>query len=794
MNNESNNESPIANLRRVGKLKLYCKRTLLLFVLLFLGFLSFLILDVLIPLPMEEFKERHFAQVVVDQSGQPLRSFADSKGVWRYPVALSEVSPNYIEALLSYEDRYFYQHFGVNPLAVIRALGQRISEGRFVSGASTLTMQVARILKPHDKTLTGKMAQMFRALQLEWHYSKEEILTFYLNYAPFGGPIEGVQAASYVYLGKPASQLSHSEAALLAVLPQAPSRYRPDRHKQMAQQARDKVLQRMLDHNTWSYQVVNEAREEPLWASYNARPMLAPLLTRRLSQRYAGEPVIHSTIDIQLQANLESLLKDHISGKSAQVSAAILVVKNEDMSTLAYLGSADYLSANRKGAVDMISAIRSPGSTLKPFIYGMAIDEGLIHSQSLLFDIPQSFSGYRPKNFTDDFSGPVSASQALVRSLNMPAVQVLDKLTPESFYVNLKNAGLDIRLPNRAKPNLSLALGGGGVSMEQLVGVFASLGNQGKAGRIRLAKNEPVDFSPLLSAGSAWIIQDALSKASLKSHINRRQLLKTPGIAFKTGTSYGFRDAWTLASNDKITIAVWVGQPDGSYLPDNSGRNSAVPLLNQVLAILPADLHQTVEQPFTVAEKTICWPLGLQLNLHNEGDCQQKKSAYLLEDLSPPTLTDPMNELFASEHKIMLLDVDTGLRVTPECAAGETKIAQKAVWPLVLENWLPNDLKRKNTLPAFHPSCLLTDTSNTLNITGIHDQAIIYPEVSADEVPDIELELHGSSGRSYWFLNGELLKQSGNEIVLKTLVPGSYELHVIDSSGKTAEISFAVNI
>jgi len=742
-------------LERHGRLKRFSLRVLLVCVLLLL---LFLVLDRLIPLPIEEFEQRHFAQVVVDRSGRPLRSFADSKGVWRYPVKLSEVSPKYIEALLSYEDRYFYQHFGVNPLAVIRALGQRISEGRFVSGASTLTMQVARILKPHEKTLAGKATQMFRALQLEWHYSKEEILTFYLNYAPFGGPIEGVQAASYVYLGKPASDLSHSEAALLAVLPQAPSRYRPDRHKQVAEQARDKVLSRMLDHNTWTEQVVKEAKEEPLWVTYNARPMMAPLLTRRLSQRYADKAVIDSTIDRQLQANLESMLKDHISQKSEQVSAAVLVINNEDMSTLAYLGSADYLSTSRQGYVDMVTAIRSPGSTLKPFIYGMAIDEGLIHSQSLLFDVPQSFSGYRPKNFTDDFIGPVSMSQALIRSLNMPAVQVLDKLTPESFYVNLKNAGLDIRLPSRAKPNLSLALGGGGVSMEELVGVFSSLGNEGKAGRIRLAKSEPIEFSPLFSAGAAWIIQDALSKASLKNHINRRQLTKTPGIAFKTGTSYGFRDAWVLASNDVVTVAVWVGQPDGSFLPDNSGRNSAVPLLNQVLAILPSDLQQTIEQPFTVDQQTICWPLGLQLNPHNQGDCQQKKSAYLLEGLSPPTFSDPMNELFATEHKTLLLDVQSGLRVTPECAIGETKIEQQAVWPLVLENWLPEQFKRKNTLPEFHPKCVLMNSSHHMSITGIHDKAIIYPEVSAVNIPDVELQLHGSSGDNYWFLNGELLK------------------------------------
>ncbi len=785
-----NKASVLSRLKRLSLVK-WLKRLLLL-----TGFLllCFKLMDWLWPLPIEDFEQRHFAQVVVDKHGKPLRAFADSQGVWRYPVTLADVSPLYIEALLNYEDRYFYQHFGVNPLAVLRAIGQRITEGRFVSGASTLTMQVARILKPHKKSLSGKLAQMFRALQLEWHYSKEEILTFYLNYAPFGGPIEGVQAASYTYLGKPAAELSHSEAALLAVLPQAPSRYRPDRYAQLAAEARNKVLDRLVADEIWSKQTVKEAKEEPIWASNNARPMLAPLLTRRLSQRYPQQSLIKSTLDIGLQTDLEWMLRDHINRKDEQVSAAILVIDNSDLSTLAYLGSADYLSESRQGYVDMITAVRSPGSTLKPFIYGMAIDEGLIHAQSLLFDVPQSFAGYRPKNFTDDFSGPVSMSQALVRSLNMPAVQVIDELTPETFYVKLKNAGLNLRLPEKARPNLSLALGGGGVTMEELVGVFAGLGRQGQSGQIRLAQQEPVISTPLLSEGAAWIIQHTLAQASMKSKLNRRHMAKTPGIAFKTGTSYGFRDAWVLASNAKVTVGVWVGQPDGSFLVDNSGRQAAVPLLNQVLAILPDEMHQAVAQPFTVDQAVICWPLGYRQSAQQAKDCHQRKTAYLLDGVAPPTLSDPMNQLFAINHLALLLDQQSGLRVTPDCADGPTEVKQVAVWPLLLEPWLPQHLKREQLLKPFSEKCALTSSQNRLSITGIHDRAVIYPEVSDASIPDIQLELAGSSGTNYWFLNGHLLSQSSDAVTLSGLVPGQYELHVIDSSAQHATITFEVQM
>lgn len=777
--------------RRGRKLFKWCQRSVYAAASLLL---VFVVMDRIWPLPMAEFEQRHFAQVVVDRSGQPLRAFADADGIWRYPVSTNDVSPLYIEALLNYEDRHFYRHFGVNPLALVRALGQRIKTGRFVSGASTLTMQVARILKPHDKTVAGKLSQMFRALQLEWHHSKEEILTFYLNYAPFGGTIEGVQAASYAYLGKSAKQLSHSEAALLAVLPQAPSRYRPDRFPQRAQQARDKVLSRLLEQGVWSAQQVAEAKQEAVWATYNTSPMKAPLLAQRLRSQYPDQALIKSTLDRSLQTALEGMLKDHIRQQGEQVSAAILVVDNQDMSALAYLGSADYLNTSRQGFVDMIKATRSPGSTLKPFIYGMALDEGLIHAQSLLFDVPQSFAGYRPRNFTDQFSGPVSMTQALTRSLNMPAVQVLDQLSPEAFYVGMKNAGLDIHLPAKAQPNLSLALGGGGVSMEQLVGVFAALGRGGQAGQLRLTASDPLLNYPLLSEGAAWIIQHALSQASLKQHLQQQHLLKKPGIAFKTGTSYGFRDAWVLASNQRITIGVWVGQPDGSYLENNSGRNAAVPLLNQVLAILPASMQATVEQPFTVDRDTICWPLGLRFSGQDSQACHMKKTAFLLEGMAPPTLLDPMSQLFGTGSQPVMVDAESGLQVTPQCAPQKTHIQTITLWPLVLEPWLPAHLRREQLMPPFSPECQLMASANKLEIMGIHDQAVLYPEVTASSIPDIQLEVAGSQGLNYWFLNGQLLDQHDSKVILKDLEPGHYRLQVIDSSAHQAAISFSVQI
>lgn len=765
------------------------KKTALLVVLLFLAFIA---MDWFFPLPIEEFKKRHFSQIVVDRHGAPLRAFADPQGIWRYPLELADISPLYLEALINYEDKYYYQHFGVNPLSVIRALGQRIKHGSFVSGASTITMQVARIMKPHRKSLTGKALQMFRALQLEWHYSKEEILTFYVNYAPFGGNIEGVQAASHVYFNKQASQLTHAEAALLAVLPQAPSRYRPDKHPKRARQARNKLLKRLKHNQIWSETIVKESQQEPVIANRNPTPMIAPLLARKLRKENPNQRIIQTSIDIQIQNEMEWLLKDYISSKPANTSAAILIIENASMTPLVYIGSANLSDEKRSGHVDMIQAIRSPGSTLKPFIYGLAIDQGMIHSESLLLNVPMSFNGYRPKNFSDHFTGPVSVSNALIHSLNMPAVQVLNHIQPQNFYIKLKNAGLDIYLPEHAQPNLSLALGGGGTTLEQLTGLFSSLGNQGISGQIRYNHEQPLFTYPILSPGSAWIIQKTLTQAPDTKSIYSRKANRYNSIAYKTGTSYGSRDAWVLASNPKITIGIWVGQPDGSFSPDQTGRNTAVPLLHKTLALLPKSFHDKPVKPATVTQANICWPLGIKLNNQKSHHCHQKRLAYLLEDTAPPTTNGPLNDGFSDLMQLVNTDIESGLRVMPECHQGEINQHIIAVWPALLDPWLPKPFQRKALLPPLSSKCHIGQSTNQLMIQGVHNNAILYPEVSTSGLSELQLSVEGSSGKNHWFVNGVLQKSADNQLTLYQLPPGNYQVAVVDNTAQQAEIFFKV--
>ncbi len=551
-----------------------------------------------------------FARLVLDRNGHPLRAFADSKGVWRYPVGLEDVSPYYVEALLGYEDRWFWHHPGINPLALLRAAWQNLHSGRIVSGGSTLTMQVARLLHPHRRSLLGKLTQILRALQLEWHLDKREILTLYLNRAPFGGTVEGIAAASHAYLSKSPAELTRAEAALLAVLPQAPSRLRPDRHPRRAQAARNKVLDRLAREGIWSEEAVAEARREPVAGYRLHQPMRAPLLARRLTQTWPDVRVITSTIDAALQARARSTLVHYLRRLPKQSSAAVLIVDNVSAEVRAYIGSADFFDAERYGHVDMVHARRSPGSTLKPFLYGLALDAGLIHSESLLIDAPRVGRPYRPANFEGGFSGPVSVSRALQQSLNVPAVNLLEHYGPHHFVARLRNGGLDLQLPTGAEPNLSVILGGVGVSLETLVSAYVGLSNGGEVRPLVFRKGDRPTPRRLLSPGAAWIVRDILRRTPEPGRLSDMLSVQRHDIAWKTGTSYGFRDSWAIGGSDRWTVGVWVGRPDGTPMPGHWGGETAAPLMFQLFRMLPSANRSAPTRPESVSKETICWPLG----------------------------------------------------------------------------------------------------------------------------------------------------------------------------------------
>lgn len=748
---------------------------------------AFALLDRALPLNLPE-QEKLYARVVVDRDGRPLRAFPDAGGVWRYEVGIEEVSPLYLQALLTYEDRRFWHHPGIDPVALLRASFSNWRHGRTISGGSTITMQVARLLHPHSRSIPGKLHQMFRALQLEWHLDKTEILTLYCNIAPFGGTIEGVQAASFTYLNKPAGDLTRAEAALLAVLPQSPTRYRPDLAPALAQQARDKVLDRMVTYGVWSAEQVEAAKLEPVYAMNKRLDNHAALLAERMVSSSSAR-VIRSTIDADLQSALEDYLRQFIAAQPERTSAAILVVDNTKAEVRAYLGAADFANPDRFGHVDMVRAVRSPGSTLKPFLYGLALDAGLIHSQSLLVDAPLQWREYQPANFSGAFVGPVSATEALQRSLNVPAVDLLDHYGPGQFVDRLANAGLHLIVPGN-KANLSVILGGAGTTLENLVTAYGAFANGGKTRTLRFHLDAPPTHDAfLVTPEAAWIVYDMLSGVPEADGLRRISAMASrPGLAWKTGTSYGMRDAWAIGIDSRHTIGVWVGRPDNSALPGNTGRDSAGPLLRTIadhLGVTP-----NMARPEGIEETAICWPLGTAEHLQPAEFCHRRAQAWTIKGTIPPTWADRQMPLLPNPLPYWQ-DSLTHKRVHSGCLTTGATQKFAALWPSAIEPWLPRDRRRQGQLPPFAEACKATGEV-PVRIEHIAPNTIYRKAGSGDPAPRVPLVASGGEGHYHWYLNGRYLHSSPPDNALELRSPGGHQLLVVDDAGNLDKIDITL--
>jgi penicillin-binding protein 1C len=736
--------------------------------------------------------------VVLAKDGTPLRAFADSDGVWRYPTTAAQVSPLYLKALLTYEDRAFYRHPGVNPLALARAAWGVLRHGHAVSGGSTLTMQVARIVMPMPHTPAGKLVQMFRALQLEAHLSKAQILDIYLNHAPFGGPIQGVEAASWAYLGKPARQMSHAEAALLAVLPQSPSSYRPDRHPDVARRARDKVLRRMQDNGMWSAADVADARIEPVAARSLRSPLDAALLAERLHRQQPGERRIVTTIDANLQRAMEDRVGEYLSRLPSRTSAAVLVVDNATLEARVYVGTAEFADPRRLGHVDMVRASRSPGSTLKPFLYGLALDDGLITSQSLLVDAPQDFGGYRPANFDEAFRGPVSVAQALQMSLNVPAVDVLDRVGASRFVARLANGGIDLQFPSGGTPNLAVILGGASTRLENLVGAYTAFANGGVAGAPRYTVSQPAQPRRLLSPGAAWIVRDMLSNnpadgagAPLDGTLRAQD-----AIAWKTGTSYGYRDAWAIGVTDDWTFGVWIGRPDGTPSPGQYGAVTALPLMFSVASMLPAThANPRSPRPASVSAVDICWPLGGAVGSTPAALCRDKRSAWTLDGALPPTF--PERDVSAWMGGLLSVRVDAQQRrLSATCHGVGEHTVTLARWPALATPWLTPVDAAAAALPPLAPGCApdSLEVANPIRIAGISDGAILRAAPNSDVPLSVSLRALGTVDRVQWLLDGRLQGDSLSSAPMRLVLaqPGAHQVTALSAHGAYARLSLMV--
>ena len=544
-------------------------------------------------------RSRGASVLVLAADGSILRGFLTADGKWRLPVVPQAVDPLYRRMLIAAEDRRFASHPGVDPIAAVRAFFQLGLSGHIVSGASTLTMQTARLLEPHPRSLLAKLAEMAKALALERLLSKQEVLGLYLTLAPFGGNLEGVRAASLAYFGREPARLSAAEAALLVAIPRSPERLRPDRHPEAARDARNRVLRRMAEAGVISPAAFAEAREEAVPRARLAMPFRAPHLARDLLDERPAELVHRTTIDPLLQQRLEALLRREVLGLDPEASLAAVVIDNRDRRVLAYVGNADFASVARRGTLDMARAVRSPGSALKPFIYAMGFDRLIIHPETVLEDRERDFGDYAPADFDGRFRGEVTAREALQYSLNLPAVGLLDRLGPGRFTAALAAAGIRLHLPEpAAEPGLAVALGGAGITLADLVRLYAALSNGGEVVPLRYREDDPTTpgtaiFGPL----AAWYVNDILAEAPPPAGVLPAEIRRARRLAFKTGTSYGYRDFWAIGYDSEATIGVWAGRPDGTPMPGHSGRLTAAPILFKIADLLGPSRSREVTPP-----------------------------------------------------------------------------------------------------------------------------------------------------------------------------------------------------
>lgn len=755
---------------------------------LVLALVSAFILDRLFPFPVDRLEPAPSTRVL-DRNGKPLRYFLAPDGMWRFPVTLDEVSPDLVTALIHSEDRHFRHHPGVNPLAVIRAMWSNLRHGRVVSGASTIPMQVARMADPHPRTFGAKLMEALRALQLSAHYSKEQILTWYVNLAPFGGNVVGVGAASWQYFGKKPDALSLGEIALLSVLPRSPSRYNPLKNPEAALRVRNQVLKRFARDGVFSEARIAESQSRPLLASRAAVPQAAPHFCRWLRSRLPEQAVLRSSLDKRMQGIVESAIASRLEElrRAAIGSVAVVVLHTRTREILAYAGSPDFWDTARQGQVDNALSRRSPGSTLKPFLYALAFDQGHLAPGSILLDVPTDFGGYMPENYGQDFQGLISARMALATSLNVPAARLLARCGLAPFHDLLRRGGLTTLDRPAAHYGLSLALGGCEVRLLELVNLYATLGAGGEYRPVRpLAGGDRHGGTQIISPEASAMVLDILAATRRPEMSDSWEFtVGAPAVAWKTGTSFGHRDAWAAGLSQELAIGVWAGNPDGSQCKNISGTLHAGPLLFDLFRMLSPG---TTSLPRFAAPALRRIPV-CALSGHRPGPA------------CPTTLTQAIAGVTSlpvcALHKRIFVDLETGLRLHGDCLLNRTAREETAlIWPAELVAYRMAQGAPLPGLPKVHPDCpdVPEEKGPLIQSPSARTPYLIRPD-APPEFQRLALVAAPGTGAAvhYWYVDGRYVGHASPETpCFVTLEPGRHSASVTDDLGRGSQIHFVV--
>lgn len=745
-------------------------------------FLVFLLFDRVFPFPVPEVS---WSKVVYASDSTLLHAFLSKDDKWRMPVRLDEITPGLEKAFIFKEDRWFYYHPGVNPLSVCRALFNNLRKGRRTSGASTITMQVARLLDPAPRTHGSKIREMFRALQLEWHLDKKEVLQLYFNLLPYGGNTEGVKAASLQYFGEKPKELSLAQIAMLTVIPNNPNALKPGENAELLREKRDFWLKRMGREAVFSPAVVADALNEPLANQRYPLVRKARHLSYRIKDIYA-ESEIFTTINPSVQHRVEVISTAYVRRlRSFQIgNLAVLVVNNRTMEVESYLGSAGFDEDAWQGQVDGIKALRSPGSALKPALYAIAFDQGLITPKMVVTDVPQNFAGYRPENYDETWRGKVTVEQALAQSLNLPAVDLLEKVGTDQFASVLAAAGFRWIGSNRGRLGLSLVLGGCGTTLEELTALYAAFANNGIYKPLKYIKADTLaqaeDADSICSPGAAFMITDILTQLRRPDLPNQyKDAANLPEIAWKTGTSYGRRDGWAIGYNKDYTIGVWTGNFPGNGVPELNGADFAVPLLFSIFnAILPARQPGWFVPPPDLDYRLVCSESGLPPDTF----CHHQVMDYFIPGVSPAMRCNHLQKHFVNESQT----ISYCRNCLPEKGYREVFYPY---YPPGLIAWYNEMQIPYQKLPPHNPRCPSVKFSGAPVITSLTDGAEYL--IIKGRRQQLQLACNAENGvaRIYWYLNDKLFRSAlPGEKLFFTPAEGRYKISCSDNLGRNSDI------
>lgn len=755
------------------------------FIVLLAGFLLFLLLDLIFPVKTDI----SFTPIVKSADGVVLYASLTKDQQWRMFTPLKEITPELAKAIVFKEDKYFYWHWGINPIAVSRAFLNNISKGRRTSGASTITMQVARMLEPKKRSYGNKFLEMFRALQLELHYSKSELLQLYLNLVPYGSNIQGVKAASLLYFNKMPDQLSIAEITALSIIPNRPNSLVMGRDNLKITAERNKWLQRFRHAKLFSAQSITDAENEPLNAARTTGPKSAPQFAIRMRRQYPGIMEIQTTINATIQNKTEELTTNYSRAlKLNNISnASVIVIDNATRHVVSYVGSPDFFDKQNAGQVDGVRAIRSPGSTLKPLVYGLGFDKGFGTPKTVVTDVPVDFSGYTPENYDLNFNGAVTIEESLKQSLNIPAVKALSQLGMPFFINTMRSAGFNSVWANKEKLGLSTILGGCGVKLEELAGLYCSFANGGKYKPLVWLKERSniADSSvQLLSEESAYMLTQILKELKRPDLPNGNIAANAiPKIAWKTGTSYGRRDAWSIGYNKRYTIGVWIGNFSGKGSPELNGAQTATPLLFQLFKAIDnnamADLS---EAPKNLQMRFVCSMSGKPPTEH----CKEQIMDYFIPGLSDNTPCKHLKEVYLSA------DEKYTYCTTCQLASGyKTKLVLNIEPDLAFyydQHHIPYE-----KIPEHNPSCSRSFVGSNPRINSLTNDGTYIITDKGKQQMQLSCSAANDVTTVYWYINDKFLGSASKADKL-VFIPDTpvVKISCTDDKGRTTNIKISI--